>query len=242
MLYDIFRSNMTFPEKIIELVIIIMAMTFSLSIHEFMHAWVAEKMGDETPRAQGRITLNPMAHLDPVGTILLLLAGFGWGKPVQVNPSRFKRFKRPTCERFVSLAGVGINYVAAFVTSILFVLVEAYALNHALDVSSVKEAMFFAIILKLLLYVTEINFGLMAFNLIPVPPLDGYRFVYTFIPYAKRQVFNKLTEFSQYIFLGLIILENFANVSLLSKIVYWIEYPFRYPVNLLTDWLLDVLI
>lgn len=241
MIYTIFRSDMPSSEKIIELLIIIIAMAFSLSIHEFMHAWVAEKMGDETPRAQGRISLNPLAHLDPMGTIMLLLAGFGWGKPVEVNIQRFKRFKRPTCERFVSLAGVGMNFLAGTIGSLLLVLAEVYIYSHGYD-GSLKEHMIWYIILKLLLYTVEINFGLMAFNLIPVPPLDGYRFVYTFIPYSKRHIYDGFAQTSQYIFLGLIVLERVANVSLLGKLVEWIEWPFRTPVNALCEWLFNILI
>ena len=106
MLFRILQSDAPMSEKIIELTLMIMVLSFTFSIHEFMHAWVAEKMGDDTPRRQGRITLNPLAHFDPLGTIMLLLAGFGWAKPVQYNPNNLKRFKRSTCERLISLAGV----------------------------------------------------------------------------------------------------------------------------------------
>ena len=93
MLFRILQSDAPMSEKIIELTLMIMVLSFTFSVHEFMHAWVAEKMGDDTPRRQGRITLNPLAHFDPLGTIMLLLAGFGWAKPVQYNPNNLKKFK-----------------------------------------------------------------------------------------------------------------------------------------------------
>lgn len=243
LLYHIFSSSMSFSEKIIYLTVYIIVLAWSLSIHEFMHAWVAEKMGDDTPRRQGRISLNPMAHIDPTGAILLLLAGFGWGKPVQINPNNLKRFKRWNCERLISLAGVFANFVMALISSLFFVFFWVYFRKHG--ASSEKVEMIQTIVKFFFEMLTEVNLGLMAFNLIPVPPLDGYRFVYTFIPYNWRQKFNEVVKYSAYIFLGLILLENFTHVDILSRIINWIETPFVKVIKLITDplksWLWDIL-
>lgn len=243
LIYNVFSSSMSFSEKIIYLTLFIIVLAFSLSIHEFMHAWVAEKMGDDTPRRQGRISLNPMAHIDPTGAILLFLAGFGWGKPVQINPNNLKRFKRWNCERLISLAGVFANFVMALISSLFFTFFFVYFRSHG--ASSEKVWMIQNIVLFFFEMLTSINLGLMAFNLIPVPPLDGYRFVYTFIPYKMRNAFNSLVKYTSYAFLLLILLENFTHVSLLSRLIGWIETPFVKVIELITDplesWLWDIL-
>ena len=231
MLFDIIQSGASVPEIVMLLTLLIIVLSFTFSVHEFMHAWVAVKMGDDTPRRQGRVTLNPMAHIDPLGAIMLLIAGFGWAKPVQYNPNNLKKFKRPTCERLISLAGVTANYITAIVASFLFVFASAYFLKHPAD--SEKSALFQNLIMNFLYYLREYGFLFMAFNLIPIPPLDGYRFISTFVPYKWRQQFEMISQYSYYIFFALVIAGRFGNgrVSILSKIVQWIEYPFRWPVN-----------
>ncbi len=229
MLFRILQEDAPMSEKIIELVLMIMVLSFTFSIHEFMHAWVAEKMGDDTPRRQGRITLNPLAHFDPLGTVMLLLAGFGWAKPVQYNPNNLKRFKRSTCERFISLAGVVANYITAIVASFILVFVLAYFYKNPTE--SRAAALAETLITYFFWMLKEYGFLFMAFNLIPIPPLDGYRFVSTYIPYKWRRSFENLAQYSYYIFFALILLDHYGNVSILSKIVNWIEFPFRWPID-----------
>ncbi len=229
MLFRILQEDAPMSEKIIELVLMIMVLSFTFSIHEFMHAWVAEKMGDDTPRRQGRITLNPLAHFDPLGTVMLLLAGFGWAKPVQYNPNNLKRFKRSTCERLISLAGVVANYLTAIVASFILVFVLAYFYKNPTE--SRSAALAETLITYFFWMLKEYGFLFMAFNLIPIPPLDGYRFVSTYIPYKWRQTFESITQYSYYIFFALIMLDHYGNVSILSKLVNWIEFPFRWPID-----------
>ena len=232
MLFRILQSEAPLSEKIMELTLMIMVLAFTFSIHEFMHAWVAEKMGDDTPRRQGRITLNPMAHLDPLGAIMLLLAGFGWAKPVQYNPNNLKRFKRTTCERLISLAGVFANYITAIVSSLILVLVMAYFVKNPTE--SRGAALAETLVIEFFYYLREYGFLFMAFNLIPIPPLDGYRFLSTYIPYKWKQTFESISQYSYYIFFALILLDRYADVSILQKIVYWIAYPFRWPIDRLS--------
>lgn len=229
MLFRILQQDAPMSEKIIELVLMIMVLSFTFSVHEFMHAWVATKMGDDTPKRQGRVTLNPLAHFDPLGSVMLLLAGFGWAKPVQYNPNNLKKFKRTTCERLISLAGVFANYITAIVSSFILVFVVAYFAKHPTE--SRSAALAETIITYFFWLLREYGFLFMAFNLIPIPPLDGYRFVSTYIPYKWRQSFESITQYSYYIFFALILLDHYGNVSILSKIVEWIEYPFRWPID-----------
>ena len=229
MLFRILQQDAPMSEKIIELVLMIMVLSFTFSVHEFMHAWVATKMGDDTPKRQGRVTLNPLAHFDPLGSVMLLLAGFGWAKPVQYNPNNLKKFKRTTCERLISLAGVFANYITAIVSSFILVFVVAYFAKHPTE--SRSAALAETIITYFFWLLREYGFLFMAFNLIPIPPLDGYRFVSTYIPYKWRQSFESITQYSYYIFFALILLDHYGNVSIISKIIEWIEYPFRWPID-----------
>ena len=240
MLYEIFRANLTLPEKVIELTLLIMVMAFTFSIHEFMHAWIAERMGDDTPRRQGRISMNPMVHIDPFGAIMMLLAGFGWARPVQYNPNNLHKYSRRTCERMISLAGVTANLIVAFAASLIYVILFFVFVKNPAD--SEKAAMAQTLVLEFLYYLREINFMFLAFNLLPIPPLDGYRFISTFIPYNKRKLFDSYSQYSYYIFLGLLIMGRFGNVDLLGKIVELVEWPFRKPINLLMEQLLRFLL
>lgn len=226
-------------EKIMELTLLIMVLAFTFSSHEFMHAWVAERCGDDTPRRQGRITLNPLVHIDPMGAIMMLIAGFGWAKPVQYNPNNLHKYKRVTCERFISLAGVTANYVTAIVASCIVPLIVNW-FWHSAD-SSEKTQLAITLVLKFFYYLREYSFMFLAFNLLPVPPLDGYRFVSTFIPYKWRRSFESFSKYSYYIFFALLIMGRVGNVSLLSKIIDIVAWPFRYPVSFLESGIYNLL-
>lgn len=142
----------------------IAAFIAAISVHEWAHAWVANRLGDDTPRLYGRVTLNPRAHIDPVGGLLFLLVGFGWGRPVIYNPVRLKgRFD----ELWIALAGPAINLLFAFLCNVI-VLGLVYFANQ---VGSAPTAVVnFIGIIRL---VASINVMLAAFNLLPIPPLDG---------------------------------------------------------------------
>lgn len=143
-----------------------------LPLHEFAHGWMAEKLGDHTARAAGRLTLNPLASLDPFGALFLLLFGFGWAKPVPVNPWNFKKPKRDMA--ITALAGPVSNLLAALVGGILYFALYLFVLPSA------STSVFIAVDAFLSAYIV-INVSLAVFNLLPVPPLDGSRVVSAFL-------------------------------------------------------------
>ena len=164
---------------------VIIAMTF----HEFAHAFVADKLGDTTPRSQGRVTLNPASHIDPVGLVLLLFAHIGWGKPVQINPNNFNSNKSiETCEALVALAGPIMNFILAFIFMIIY-----YALYWFTSVSGV--------VLYVVYYTVIVNIGLGVFNLLPIPPLDGSKIFSKFLPYNAKAWLDRNMQYIYLVFL-----------------------------------------
>ena len=156
---------------------ILPGIVIGLSFHEFAHAWMSDRLGDPTPRMQGRVTISPFAHIDPMGFLMLFLFRFGYGRPVQVNPSYYKHRRRD--DILVSLAGVTMNFFLA----IFFGAVYLVMLRH-LNVTN------------------EININLMVFNLLPIPPLDGYHVIRDLFLHKNINFFWK---FEQYGWLILIV-------------------------------------
>lgn len=149
---------------LMNMVLMFPGIVIGLSFHEFGHAYAAVKCGDPTPRNQGRLTINPIAHVDPIGLACLFFVGFGWGVPVQINPRNFRHPRRD--ELLVSLAGVIMNFILAVIfTGILRLLY----MSPGFLSSSIG-----GIIWEVMLYVIQINLVLLVFNLLPVPPLDGF--------------------------------------------------------------------
>ncbi len=169
LLFDSIRRYSGPVEWFMSTILIIPGVVIGLSFHEFAHGWTAYKLGDPTPKFQGRVTINPKAHIDPLGFIALLFAGFGWGVPVEINPNNFKKPRRD--ELLVSLAGVTMNLIVAVAFGLIMKLILIVG-GPGFLVSSVGE-----ILWTILMYVIQINLVLMIFNLIPVPPLDGFSVV-----------------------------------------------------------------
>lgn len=166
MLFELFDNPIALLSFALSLII-------GLTIHEFAHAFIAEKLGDPTAKYQGRVTLNPLAHLDPFGSIMLLIAGFGWGKPVPVNP---QYFSRPAIdELLVALAGPASNLIMA---SVLGIIVQFNPIP---------------VINELLVPVVFINVMLAVFNLIPIPPLDGSKMLRPFVSETTFRQFEMLS-------------------------------------------------
>lgn len=161
----------------------------TLPIHEWAHGFVSTKLGDPTPRWQGRLTLNPMAHIDKRGALFILLFGIGWAKPVQVNARYYKNPKFGMA--LVALAGPIANLILSLVTLALFNLFSF--LNFSI----------FGVIAKFLFYISYISVYLAVFNLIPIPPFDGSRILFTFLP---QKYYFKIMQYEQYIFIGLMVL------------------------------------
>ncbi|MBN2352470.1 MAG: site-2 protease family protein [Spirochaetales bacterium] len=169
-----------------------------LVFHEFMHAFTAWKLGDPTPREQGRITLNPLRHLDPVGFLFLLVAGFGWAKPVQINRNYMRHPRRD--EVLVSLAGPGANLVLGVFFSILlrlYLLVFPDQLFAFFNQEGVISQIYMGIII--------LNYALCVFNLIPIPPLDGSHLIFAVIK-VRPETEAKLYRYGTFFFLGLLVL------------------------------------
>lgn len=166
---------------IITHLLMIPAILTGLSLHEFGHAIVSDKLGDPTPRLQGRVTINPISHIDPMGLLCLILAGFGWGIPVEVNPSYYKHRRRD--EALVAVAGVTMNLIIAIVSALII-----RGLFQFLGQSFLSTTIG-SVILDVFQYMLSINLVLMVFNLMPIPPLDGFN--------IATQIFN-LRKYSWY--------------------------------------------
>jgi Zn-dependent protease len=172
------------------------AILIALTFHEYMHGRVAYALGDPTPKNQGRLTLNPIKHLDPLGSLLLLLVGFGWAKPVEVNPFHFKG-DRGKGMLWVSLAGPGTNLVLAVLAA------AAWRLTGG---SGTIMSFFFQ-------YLFQINVVLAVFNLLPVPPLDGSKILAGLLPLKYRHVIYNIERFGTVILL-LLVITGFIGVIL----------------------------
>ena len=157
----------------------------AITFHEFAHAKVADMLGDDTPRREGRISLNPLAHIDPIGFIMLLFAGFGWGKPVNVNPRNYNRdITVEKADAIVSIAGPAMNMILAIgFTVIYFIIYKFWG-------TLVLTNRILGIVMQMIMYTITINIGLGIFNLIPLPPLDGSKVIKPFLPYNAKQWFE----------------------------------------------------
>lgn len=153
-----------------ELLLFLPALLIAITVHEFAHAWAADRLGDPTPQLQGRLSLNPLKHLDPVGTLMLLFFRFGWGKPVEFDPYNLRRPRRDAA--LISLAGPAVNLILAAVLS----------LGLKFSPPSLFSLFLYPVIL--------ININLAIFNLLPVPPLDGAKILYGFLPRDWADEYN----------------------------------------------------
>lgn len=194
-------------------------------IHEFAHAWAANKLGDDTPVYQGRLTLNPLAHLDIIGALSLLVCGFGWGKPVQVNPLRFKEYRKGMM--LTALAGPVSNFILAFFCTII------YKVFWAAYVSSLSMSLYW--VAYIFMVIGSINLGLAAFNLIPVYPLDGEKIFAYFFGSAKNQNLNRfMSQYGRYITIFFFIM---VFTGVLNRPLGAIQSFFSWILDKLTFWL-----
>lgn len=171
-----------------------------LTVHEFCHAWVAHLCGDPTSKEQGRVTLNPLKHIDLMGFIFLLATGFGWAKPVQFNE---EKLRRKTDVMKIALAGPFSNALLAMVVSFLFVIMEKR-----------PEMLRSDLIREIILSIIFINWGLFIFNLIPVPPLDGSHLL--FFPLRRHpEIYNTVYRYGSFLFFGLLLATMLTNINFL---------------------------
>lgn len=161
-------------DNILNIILLIPGILAGLTFHEYAHAVVADRLGDRTPRFQGRLTLNPITHIDPIGFLMLLIFHFGWAKPVQVNPSAFKNYYKDDLK--VSLAGPVANLIVAFFSAILLVLFSKFS-----GIINISIALY-RIIFTILISSVSINCALFVLNLIPIPGFDGFHILRDLFP------------------------------------------------------------
>ncbi|HKL74912.1 MAG TPA: site-2 protease family protein [Halanaerobiales bacterium] len=170
-----------------QLIFLIPILLISLSFHEFLHGYASYKLGDPTPKINGRLTLNPLAHLDPIGSLVLLITRrFGWAKPVPINPNYYKNPRKGMM--IVGIAGPGANFMLALLFSATIKLI----LNFSQYSLRGFGGNFVNLLLQFLVMAIMINLSLAFFNLIPIPPLDGSKILRGFLPAKFDQYFNKL--------------------------------------------------
>lgn len=167
-----------------------------LSFHEFAHAWVSDRLGDPTPRRQGRVTINPLAHIDWIGFLALVLVGFGWGKPVQIDPGYYKHRRRD--EFLVGIAGVTMNLLIAVLFSI-----PARFIVKSFSGAAVSDLVYN--IYLMIFYIVSVNIVLMIFNLIPCPPLDGWGLITQIFRLDRYSWWYKVYQNGTWILLALIV-------------------------------------
>lgn len=192
------------------------AILFALTIHEYFHGWTANKLGDPTAELQGRLTLNPIAHLDVVGTILMFLVGFGWAKPVPIDARNFKDPRKGTL--LVAIAGPLSNLATACIAGLIL----SYLIPKMVTGEIVFEGAYVVIPVFIILSLVY-GIALAIFNLIPLPPLDGSRVVYALLPEDQLRAYSKIEPYGVIILFGVFIFADgvfkyiFIPASLLSE-------------------------
>lgn len=182
-------------DTILNMILIIPGMLLAFTFHEYAHAYVADKLGDKTPRFQGRLTLNPISHIDPIGFVAVLLFSFGWAKPVQTNPSAYKNYYKDDLK--VSLAGPIANFLIAIVMAVILGIFVRFAYGI------LPEALAGVLLIMIRLSVViNVNIGL--FNLIPIPGLDGFSLFRDLKPNTFHKYEDKFYQYQMLIMLGLI--------------------------------------
>jgi Zn-dependent protease len=201
----------------------------AFAVHEFAHAWTADRFGDSTPRDNGRLTLNPMAHLDVMGSLMLVFAGFGWAKPVPVN-AYILSLRSSAALMWVALAGPASNFLMALVASIPFQLGLVSVSGAATTPSPIMPDLLPSLDLLLYEFVT-INLLLMLFNLIPLAPLDGDKILYYLLPRSGQQVMDNIRPYGPVLLLILVFAGAFLPFNLIGSII---GPPLNALTNLLT--------
>ena len=197
---------------------------FSLSLHEAAHAWTADRLGDYTARYLGRVSLNPRAHVDPIGTILFPLLQFvtnlpliGWAKPVPVNAAHLRNPRRD--QMLISIAGPGSNLLAATASFVMLAFLKLSSaqvggmlMNMIVTMRIPHQKSLIAPLLGIVFFSLIINFALALFNLIPIPPLDGHWMLYGLLPYNAAQVLERISSYGFLVLYGLMFLGAFKFI------------------------------
>lgn len=210
MIFDLMRDGLSF-DLIINLMVRVFVIFCVLPIHEFAHAFVAHKLGDDTARLKGRMTANPLAHIDPIGALMIILAGFGYAKAVPVNIRNFK--KRKPYMALTAIAGPVSNIIMALIFVFFGVLIQVKI--------GVTDGSFLYYIVVFLLTAAQINISLAVFNLLPIPPLDGSRIFSLIIP---DKYYYTIMQYERYIVYGVLALVFFGvldgPISFLTELLF----------------------
>lgn len=183
---------------ILSLLVTIPGVLLAITFHEFAHAYAADKLGDDTPRRQGRLSLNPKDHIDPLGILMLLFVHIGWGKPVQVNPRNYdRRFSMEKADAIVSIAGPLMNFLLSIVLTLIYCAIVKFA-PSTFYLSTAGQ-----VTLMIIFYAIIVNVGLGVFNLIPLPPLDGSKVFLPILPSKAKYWFSNNQHIFYMIFLVL---------------------------------------
>ena len=181
------------------------ALVVGITVHEFSHAWSATQLGDYTARGQGRLTLNPVRHLDPLGTILIFVAGFGWGKPTPVSPQHLRIGARPGMA-VVALAGPISNMVVATLAALPFRL-GTVSFGSGIDSLFLQSLVLWNIVLAV-------------FNLLPIAPLDGFKVALGILPRAAAAVFERTERFGMVLLMVIVLVDVLTPIGILSRILF----------------------
>lgn len=195
--------------NLIYYLIITPPLLFAITVHEYSHAWMAFRKGDPTAKLAGRLTLNPISHIDIIGLLLLYFYGFGWAKPVPVNPHNFRNPLKD--ELWVSLAGPGSNMLLAFVLGLIFRMIY----NPFVFLS---EPSTYQLIILMLVTGIRLNLVLAVFNLLPISPLDGSHILAGLLPTQYHYQLAQIQRFTPYVLLGIIFLDYFLHIGILWSI------------------------
>ncbi len=212
MLRSLLSGTMEPLDMVVYIISALAVVFLTMPIHEFAHAFVGVKLGDNTPRWQGRYTLNPFAHIDYFGALCIILFGFGWAKPVQINHNNLKKPKRDMA--IVAAAGPISNLIVSFI-SLIIINVIMVIFRFSLSAVLGYILMFFS-------FIAQINVYLAVFNLIPVPPLDGSRILTAFLPY---KYYYGIMRYERYIYIALIVVLYLGILD--------------YPLSFLSNWVLS---
>ena len=193
----------------------ILALIVAITVHEFAHAFVADKLGDPTPRLQGRLTLNPLAHLDPLGTLMLFLVRFGWGKPVQFDPFNLRSPRRDAA--LISIAGPVSNLLVATLSSVILRIISLPQLNVLIP-GPIFTSPITSILSGLLQTLIVLNVVLAVFNLVPIHPLDGFKIVGGFLSPQQARDWYSLERYGM-IFLLFLLFPIFSSTPPIQLLI-----------------------
>lgn len=211
-------------EGIFDLLLSVPAVLLAITVHEFGHAFAAYKLGDDTPLRQGRLSLNPFDHVDPLGLAMLLFAHIGWGKPVQIDPRNYNRnISVEKADAIVSFAGPLMNFITAIVFALIYCAIIKFA-GTAFLISNIG-----GIIIAIIAYIVTMNIGLGVFNLIPLPPLDGSKIFLRFLPYRAQRWIDENMQMISIIFLFLFVTNILGYITspVIKVIMNGIEFVVR---------------